>query len=240
MHSAFDEVTPSMAGLPERVVQTVLTEKSSRQRRKRLMFRLRGPLSLVAMFILIAMVAAVLIGGRLIHDWNAFHSSAPAGSSYESEVAQLESVPLRVPAVQSVLDCKTGPYNSAGSYGSGPVYGDGGAFSTSSWGLYFHNSAYAETKIAGPILVRALDLYTRQPVIFVGQYAAGPAIATDKVDGRTYDQHPELVLDTTSSSKGPGTHTFVWPFIAGVPSSWSGSTGWQIDGIGFSEVFVVC
>jgi hypothetical protein len=239
-HSAFDEIAPSMAGLSERVVQTVLTENSSRHRRKRLMFRVRGPLSLVAVFALIAIVAAGLIGGRVIHDWNLFHNSVPAGDSYQSQVAQLEAVPLRIPTVQSFLDCQSGPYNSVGSYGSGPVYGDGGTASSNDWGLYFHLDAYAETKVAGPILVRALDLYTRQPVIFIGQYAAGPAAVSDTFDGHTYDQHPELLLNTSTSDKRFTSHEFVWPFVDGVPKSWSGSTGWQIDGIGFSEVFLVC
>jgi hypothetical protein len=248
IHSAFDELAPATLGLPERVVQTVLTENHSRRRRERLMLRLRVPLSLVAVFVLIAVVVGVLIGGRLSAA-NPFHDSAPAGDSYQSQVAQLEAVPLRIPVVQSPLDCRTGPYNSAGSFGSGPVYGEGGAFPSSDGALYYHsglyynyynNDAYAETKVAGPILVRALDLYTRQPVIFVGQYAAGPAALSDTIDGRTYDQRPELLLNTSNSDKRARSHEFVWPFVAGVPTTWSGSTGWQIDGIGFSEVFVVC
>ena len=88
--------------------------------------------------------------------------------------------------------------------------------------------------------MRALDLYTRQPVIFIGQYAAGPAAVSDTVDGHTYDQRPELLLNTSTSDKRATSHEFVWQFVAGVPKSWSGSTGWQIDGIGFSEVFLVC
>ncbi|HEY8801836.1 MAG TPA: hypothetical protein VIN00_02065, partial [Candidatus Dormibacteraeota bacterium] len=71
MHSAFDEIAPSTAGISERVVQTVLVENSSRQKRERMMFRLRGPMSLVAVFVLIAMVVGVLIAGRMIQDWNA-------------------------------------------------------------------------------------------------------------------------------------------------------------------------
>jgi hypothetical protein len=240
-HSAFDEIAPSMAGLSERVVQTVLTENSSRQRRKRLMFRMRGPLSLVAVFALIAMVAAVLIGGRMIHDWNLFHNSAPAGDSYQTQVAQLEAVPLHLPVFTSLLDCKSGPFNSVGSLGSGPVYGDAGPLAPSTWGEYYSVVAYADTDVAGPILVRAIDLFTRQPVIFIGQYAAGPVAVSDTLQGHTYDQHAEVLLNTSTSDKqAVASHRFLWKFIDGVPTSWSGSTAWQIDGIGFSEVFVVC
>jgi hypothetical protein len=239
-HSAFDEIAPSMAGLSERVVQTVLTENSSRQRRKRLMFRMRGPLSLVAVFALIAIVAAVLIGGRMIHDWNLFQNSVPAGDSYQSQVAQLEAVPLHLPVFASKLDCMSGPFNSVGSLGSGPVYGDGGLKSTSTWGDYYSIVAYADTGVAGPILVRARDLFTGQPVVFIGQYAAGPVVGKDTFEGHTYDQHAEVLLKTGTSDKQAVSHKFVWKFIDGVPTSWSGSTGWQIDGAGFSEVFVSC
>jgi hypothetical protein len=240
IHSAFDEVAPPTSGLPERVVQTVLTENASHKRRERLMLRLRVPLALVAMFMLVALVVGVLIGGRLMQDWNAFHNSAPAGGNYQSQVTQLEAVPLRVPVFASQLDCKSGPFNSVGSLGSGPVYGDGGLKSSSTWGAYYSIVAYADTGVAGPILVRALDLFTRQPVIFIGQYAAGPVVGSDTFEGHTYDQRAEVLLSTSTSDKQAVSHKLVWQFIDGVPTSWSGSTGWQIDGIGFSEVFVSC
>ena len=240
IHTALDEVAPPTLGLPERVVQTVLRENHIRQRRE-LMLRLRVPLSLVAVFVLVAVVVGVLIGGRLMQDWNSFHNSAPAGDSYQTQVAQLEAVPLRLPIFASQLDCKSGPFNSAGSLGSGPVYGDAGPLSTSTWGGYYSVVAYADTAVAGPILVRARDLFTGQQVVFIGQYAAGPVVGSDTFEGHTYDQHAEVLLNTSTSDKQAVVlHRFEWKFIDGVPSSYSGSTGWQIDGIGFSEVFVVC
>src|SRR4029077_17583344 len=121
-----------------------------------------------------------------------------------------------------------------------PVYGDGGSTASTTWGIYYHNLAYAETAIRGPILVRATDLFTHEPVVFVGQYAAGSVVGSDTVDGVAVEQHMELVFDTSLASTSPGTHKFAWHFIAGVPHTWSGSTGWQIDGAGFSEVFVAC
>jgi hypothetical protein len=243
IHSAFDEVAPPTFGLPERVVQTVVAEGPSRRRRERMMLRMRVPLSLVAVFVAIALVAGVLIGGRLMQDWNQFRNSAPAGGG-QNELVQLESRPLVLPTPASYLDCKSGPYNAAGSYGKGPVYGEGGGTSSTSWGVYYHNLAYAETDINGPVLVRANDLFTHQPVVFVGQYAAGPVVGHDTVDGVAVEQHTELAFDTSQASKSPSaqksTHRFAWLFIAGVPDSWSGSTGWQIDAVGFTEVFVVC
>lgn len=239
IHSAFDEVAAPTFGVPERVVQTVLAEGPSRQRRERMMLRLKVPLSMVAVFVAIALVVGVLIGGRLMQDWNSFRNSAPAGGG-QSQLAQLESRPLVLPTPASFAGCNSGPFNSVGSYAKGPVYGIGGGTSTTSWGFYYHNIAYAETDITGPILVRAIDLFTHEPVVFVGQYAAGPVVGHDTVDGVALYQHTELVFDTGQSSKSPSPHKFAWPFLAGVPKTWSGSTGWQIDGVGFSEVFVVC
>jgi hypothetical protein len=74
----------------------------------------------------------------------------------------------------------------------------------------------------------------------VGQYAAGPIVGHDTVDGVADEQHVYLLFDTSQALKNPSTHKFEWPFKAGVPNGWSGSSGWQIDGTGFSEVFVVC
>ncbi len=240
IHLAFDEIAPSMSGLSERVVSTVVTEGATRRRKEGMIFRLRAPLSLVAILAVVVLVGAALVGGRLVQDWNAFHKSTPAGQTYESQVAQLEQTPLHIPAVQSHEACKSGPFNSAGHFGSGPLYGVGGAVTGTDWGVYYHNLAYANTKVTGPILVRARDLFTNQPVIFVGQYAAGPVVGSDTVDGKRLDQHLDLLLDTSNASTTVKTHKFDWPFIAGVPSAWSGSTGWQIDGIGFSEVFLAC
>lgn len=216
------------------------------------MLRLRVPLSLVAVFVLVAVVVGLLIGGRLIQDWNSFRTSSPAGDVYRSEVAQLEAVPLRIPTVQSYIECfaKNGPFNSLGSFGSGPVYGGSpaypygeGGISTSDWGEYQPNLAWAETRIAGPILIRARDLFTNQPLIFVGRYAAGTVIGHDKLGGAAVEQHTELVFDTSQASNTPSTlkfALFAWPFTVGVPKNFSGSSGWQIDGVGFSEVFLAC
>jgi hypothetical protein len=150
IHSAFDDVAPPTAGLPERVVQTVLTENAGRKRRERLMLRMRVPLALVAMFMLVALAVGVLAGGRLMQVWNASHNPAPAGDSYQTQVAQLEAVPLRFPVFASQLDCKSGPYNSSGSLGSGPVYGDAGPLGASTWGQIYSVVAYADTDIPGP------------------------------------------------------------------------------------------
>lgn len=205
---------------------------------------MRGSLALVAVFLLIVMVAAVLIGGRVIRDWDALHRPVPAQP--QSQLAQLEARPLRLPTLHSILDCSIGSMNSDGSYGSGPIFGEGGGASEmdTSKGFYFHNSLYADKAIDGPILVRVRDLFTDQTIVFVGDFAAGPVAGTDTLDGKLVQQHTELVLYTDDRAHAPhlidSTHPYAWLFIAGAPKGWSTSTGWQIDGPGFSEVFLVC
>jgi hypothetical protein len=158
-----------------------------------------------------------------MQDWNSFHNPAPARGG-QTELVQLESRSLVLPTPASHVDCRSGPFSSAGSYGKGPVFGDGGGMSTTSWGVYFHNLAYADTTIDGPILIRANDPFTHQPVVFVGQYAAGPVVGHDTVDGVAVEQRTELVFDASQASKSPSKKKFAWPFVAGVPNNWSGST----------------
>lgn len=240
IHTTFDGIAPSTFGMPERVVQTVLAEKR-RRRKERIMVRIRMPLSLVAVFVAIALVAAALIGGRILQDWNAFRNGSPAGDTYQTEVAQLEAVPLHIPTYTDLGLCKSGPFNAAGNYGDGPIYGIGGGPTTSTdWGVYYNNTAWAQTAISGPILVRAIDVITGRPVVFVGRFASGPIVGTDIFKGKTVQQHTELVFDMSQARKNHVGHPYEWTFFAGVPTGWSSETGWQIDGLNFSEVFLAC
>lgn len=240
IHQAYDGLSPTTFGMPERVVQTVLND-ASRRRKGRLMIRMRAPVSLVAVFVVIAVIAAVLIGGRVLNDWNVFRNGSPAGQAPQTQLQQLEARPLHIPTPKSLAQCQSGPFNATGDLGSGPVFGVGGGISRSSWGLYYHNYAYADTDITGPILVRARDVFKNQPVVFVGRYASGAIAGSDTVDGAVQAQQTEAVFDTSSAVKsGPPSHRYEWDFTAGVPNNWSGSTGWQIDGLSFSETFVVC
>ena len=240
IHQAFDGIAPNTFGMPERVVQTVVND-ARRRRKGRLMVRMRAPLSLVAVFVVIAVIAAVLIGGRVINDWNVFRNGSPAGHTQLTQLQQLEARPLHLPALKSVAECQAGPYNASGDLGSGPVFGVGGGITYSKWGLYYHNLAYADVDITGPILVRARDQLRNRPVIFVGQYATGPIVGSDTVDGAVAAQHTEAVLEAHSALRqGPAYHKYEWDLVAGVPSNWSGTSGWQIDGLTFSETFVSC
>ncbi|HEV2415363.1 MAG TPA: hypothetical protein VGX27_11180 [Candidatus Dormibacteraeota bacterium] len=239
VHSAFEVITPPLGGMPERVVQTVLAEQKGRLRKERMAFRLRVSQALVAAVLIAA------VGVAAVMTWNSLHNNvSPAGGVTVSyPLAQLEARPIQIQYPKTSADCNSGPYSSAGDLGSGPVYGVAGATDNSNWGTYYNNIAYADTAIDGPILVRDRDLFKPVKSVFVGRNAAGPVVGTDVVNGKTVAQHTELVLYESQASPASVEgvpHKYVWHMSAGVPNGWSGSTGWQIDGVGFTEIFYVC
>jgi hypothetical protein len=238
IHSAFDEVAPPTFGLPERVVQTVLTENSSRRRREQIMLRLRVPLSLVAVFVLVALAVGILIGGRLLQDWNSFRNSAPAGGVSQSALAELEAKPLTLPVLKPGDPCPSTPGNTAGfDYGSGPVYVMGGPETQSSWGYYFDVTWVTAPDLSGPVLVRGRDLMSNRVGVFVGTYSAGAVIGTDTDtrSGSQIAQRAELLLDAGHPHSRTGAGYGYFPVRQGLSSGWVGCYGFQIDGSNFTE-----
>ena len=246
MREALDEVVPANTpGLPERVVGTVLADKR-RRRNRQMLFRLRAPLSLVAALVVIALVAAALVGGRIIQDWNAFHGT-PAGHLPLTPVQQLEARPLTLPYVRSLRECTTGPFDpQTGALGSGPLFLDGySAAGWTAWGDYGRFVLHTDTQIPGPILVRAHDVVTKVPLVFVGRYANGPVSRTDTLEGNPVSQRPELVLSMDDASPAADIyiqppHKYEWEFTVGFPKFSTLTAAWQIDGPGFTEKFVAC
>ena len=82
IHSAFDSIAPSTAYVPGRVIDTLLAEDAGRRRKERIMLRLRAPLSFVAAVIVIALVAAILVGGRMIADLRSGTNPVPVGQPH--------------------------------------------------------------------------------------------------------------------------------------------------------------
>jgi hypothetical protein len=241
IRAAIDEMAPSMGGLPERVVDTVLAEVPRRRRRDRMLFRMRAPLSLVAAIVAIALVAAVLVGGRLIQDWNQLHSSAPAGGVEQTQLTQLEARPLSLPIVSGTAPCPS-TARAGVAYGAGPAYGGGPLVSYSSyataWGDYWDDELLLDANVKGLVLVRALDLRTNQSVVFVGPYGGGATVGTDVIGGKSTKQRGELVLDTGHPQLNEGGIQLMWSFREGLAKGYSACTGWQIDGSDFSETWV--
>lgn len=205
-----------------------------------------------AVLAVLAITAAVLVVGRLFtHTYTPAAAKASGQPPSAVELAQLEARALHIRTFKSRDDCITGPVypNAGGGFGAGPVYVQGGPSVSTAWGDYFHVFAFADTPVKGPVLLRAVHLFAPSPVVFVGPSAAGPVVGTDTVDGRRVQQHTEALIDTSTAPRDPGppwemqdlgvTHPFQWPLIAAEPKG-STSSGWQVDGPGFSETFVVC
>lgn len=248
IHSAFEVIEPPLGGMPERVVQTVLADMR-RQRKERMTYPLRISLALVAAVLLVA------VGAAAVMTWNSLHGQvSPAGDTYGSQIALLEARPLHLPVFSAQSKCTAAPSNADGSFGAGPLLGESfgagplvssrSSYWTTSWGYYYDDILFADKRITGPVLVRARDLFTSAPVVFVGQFASGPVVGTDVIDGPPVTQRAELLLDANHSKASidaHGTrHPFVWNFTAAIAKSSSGSSGWQIDGTDFSEVFAIC
>jgi hypothetical protein len=245
LHAAFDELEPQMFGMPERVVEAVFTDRSARARRG-MILRLKAPLSLVAVLVLIALVVGALVGGRLLLDWNARQGPAPVGGlSRAEQIAQLEARPWKQPLIALGAWCPDGPVDSQGVYGTGPYHDipalEQGQIQTE-WGVYLTVTASTDANSTGLMLVRARDLRTGTPMVFIGRYATGSVVGTDTLRGVPTQQRAELVLDMSQRPTGPGStgpdgQTY-WRLTAGAPGvGWPGCAAWQIDGPDFTEAF---
>jgi hypothetical protein len=264
IRSAYDDITPPAPALQAQIRMLVASEDRaalpSRRSGSRWMKGLRGTFGLVAALLVVLIVATVLVGGRVWHDWNLFtNRPAPAGQiDPVQQLALLEARPLHIPATQVGEQCPVGPLPSASTMagfpepihswlgtqtvnGGGPAYAIGGsATGVSAWGVYTDVVWVIEPQVTGLVLIRGRDTLNHAlPVVYVGQYAAGAELGTDTVAGRQVVQRAELALDAghhpaTSGNSGWG----IYEVQAGLSSKISSCRAFQIDGEGFSEVFV--
>ena len=143
IHSTFDAIAPPVGGMPERVVQTVLSD-ARRRRKGRLMGRLRAPLSLVAVIVVVAVIAAVLVGGRMIADLNGRFNSAPAGQTRaDGGTPRGGPVPVQLRGDWLMLASEAKAF-------AGPLCPDPLTVQTCTFKLTFTATTYyVDTKIAG-------------------------------------------------------------------------------------------
>jgi hypothetical protein len=180
---------------------------------------------------------------------------SPSPTVAQVTLAELEAKPLHLPVVQPGAQCPAGPSTtihpriSVGQssswdlvpvLGAGPVYGHGGHTTATAWGTYFDVTAFTDPNLTGLVLVRGHDLESDRPLVFVGPHAAGNVVGTDTIDGQPAGQHLELVFDAGHHDAATsGTSKWgIWPIRDGLAKGESGCTGFQLDGAGFSEVFV--
>jgi hypothetical protein len=264
IRAAYDEITPPVPALEAQIRTLVAVEGNggvqSRHRRGQWVAGLRGTMALVAALLVVLIVATVLVGGRVWHDWNVFtNRPAPAGQIDPVQLAALEARPLHVPVVSPDAICPAGPNASASAAasfpepihgwalqgfisGEGPVYAtnSAGGGPESAWGSYRDVIWVTEPQVTGLVLIRGLDAENHQvPVVYVGQYAAGAVLGTDTVNGTRVLQRAELVLDAGHHPATSGKSKWgIYDVRAGIPNTMSNCHAFQIDGEGFSEVFV--
>ena len=242
VHNAFDVIAPPLGGMPERVVQTVLADHNARRRKERMLVRFRAPLSLVAVFLFIAVVAAVLVGGRVIQDFSSFHRNTPAvtpeatPATPVATLAELEARPLRLPTLKPSDECplSSGTNSYGYQFGDGPVYANGGNPRATAWGNWFYIAYYTAQNLHGPVLIRGRDLRSNTiRVLFAGNYVAGPSVGNDPQQGK---QYAEVVLDADHPPARTSNGLGLWTVDQGLPKAASSCFGFQFDGTGFSEV----
>ena len=267
INSAYDEIAPPAPELEAEIRRSVASESRSvsRSRGKRLAWvsTFRGSMALVAALLVVIVIATLLVGGRVWHDWNIFNTRpAPAGQSYAVQLAELEARPLQMllvppdatcPAVHtfsaSEADSLPEPihsltyagyvFSSAGPAHASLIPGGGGDLST--WGQYANIAWVIEPQVTGLVLIRGRDAANHDlPLVYVGQYAAGAVIGTDSGvhGGPPAVQRSEVVLD---ASHHPATFAKgnwgVYNVRVGIPNTMSPCHVFQVDGDGFSEVF---
>jgi len=220
---------------------------------------LRGVGSLVAVALVVVLVATVLAGGRVWHDWNQFNTRpATVGGIDPAQLALLRARPLNLPVVQPGATCPMGPQTTIeygggpyDLYGSGPVYAidsagswigtTAPAFFVTAWGGYWGMKVFVPPSVTGPVLIRARNLQADQALVYVGQFASGTVVGSDSIGGKQFQQHLEAALDL---SQPPFDMTpsglRIWKIIVGQSRLDQPNlcAGFQIDGLNFSEVFV--
>jgi hypothetical protein len=241
IHSAFDVITPPLGGMPERVVHSVLAEHDGRQRKEGMGYRVRVPLALVAVFMVVVIGVAALA-------WSSLHHASPVGPAGPTAVQQLEARPLKLTALAAGAACPLTALatqawgGQTGIYGTPPAgVGEAGFGWSGGWGRYWDLFAVTTADVTGPVLVRGRDLRTGREMVFIGGWSFGPVVGTDTwPDGTTVPQRPELVLDPghpTHESAGPGLAQ--WPFVAGVAGGGTVCLGVQLDAAGFTRTVVL-
>ncbi len=256
IQDAIDKVTPPAPGLEHQVRALVAADGKDRRvtlhahRRSVWGNGFRSSGALMAAALVVALMAGIVIGGRLARDADNGQVSQ-ASSINPSELQSLESNPLLLPVLQPGQACPLTENHS--NYLGTPVDANGPMYVL--WGPSLGNSDqgdWLEAQLAytasreGSVLIRGRDLYTNQPFVFTqfslgpsAVIAAGPVLGTDRLNLKTIQVHPEAVLqDPWHRQPVDRKGTMPLPILMfPIPVStlcW----GFQFDGPGFSETYV--
>jgi hypothetical protein len=267
INEALDEVSPEAPQLEAQVARLLLAQMpdkrvaARRDARTRWTRGFRGVITLVAAALVVVLIGGLILAGQLLRGMN-----APPPGINQAALKQLEARPLQLPVVKPGDACNVSPLTDVSAhgpeallFGQGPVYFSSlGYFSfTTDWGTWMALSSTVDTTTAsGLVLIRAQDLQTRIPVVFVrypfspvGEpgdgIATGTVLGSEVVNGQTVQLHPQVVIDT--SRMYAGTRNGNWPIYKsymGIPKTATGCLGFQVDGVHtdgttFTELIVV-
>ncbi|HEY0829593.1 MAG TPA: hypothetical protein VGE99_00535 [Candidatus Dormibacteraeota bacterium] len=255
IQDAIDRVTPPAPGLEHQV--RALLAADGRDRRVSLHARrsvwrsgFRSSGALVAAGLVVALMAGIVIGGRMARDAGNGQPSQ-AGSINQADLHGLESKPLLLPVLRPGEVC---PYtNNHSNYLGTPVDANGPVYmlwvgnpGTSGQGDWIEAELPYTASRGGPVLIRGRDLHTNQPLLFTqfpfgpsAVIAAGPVLGTDRVDLKTMQLHPEAVLlDPWHRQPVDRNGTMPLPIVMFSMAVSTLCWGLQFDGPGFSETYV--
>jgi len=225
---------------PFQRLQLELEKPGASRRRGRRIFMTRNRMVLIAAALVLLLGVGVVVTARVTSGLNHVGQTIPGGINQDA-VAHLLSRPLGLPQMKATDQCQDGPYTGP-FYGAGPVFGNGNGPNPTVWGSYWDVFFYVPLGQNGPIVVRAEDLRTGVPVVFLGAYGVGAPYGTDVYNGKTQVQYTAIAFDTARPptrnqlNNPPGTFG-KWTLTDGIKHGWTGCFGFQVDGPGFSEQF---
>ena len=238
IHTAFDVITPDIGGMQERVVETAMREARVRQRRRRFMLRLRAPITLVAVLVVIAIVAAAVVGSRLIQGWTGQHPVGPPVGSIGPSLAELEARPWQHPVLTAGQQCAGSEINGVPTPSNAPLWTNpiAGPYAEP-WGEYSYGYSEFQDGFTGLLIVRVRDGQTGRNDFFLYDNAGGDSVGTVAISGQTVKRYPEAVFDF-SKAKATVNGTKVFKLYEGHLTGWSPCFEWQFDGTYHGQPFV--
>jgi hypothetical protein len=263
IRDAIDDVIPPAPTLERAVTAYVFADRRDRKvltiRRRRAPWTrttFRGGAALAAALLVVALIAGLVLGGRILRDLH----STPAPAINQGELKRLEARPLLpLPAMPSDGVCPAGPVaeNFMGGFatGDGPmrlILGYPVTTFRTSWGTWTQTYFLVSPTTNGLFLVRGRDLKSGATVYFAGNLSGiadaqfgrailgGKTAGQDQVNGQRADLHPELVINASAPSdfvKTPNKPP-LWGAYVGYSSLTSGCISFQVDYDNSSEPFV--
>lgn len=250
IHDVVDEAAPPSPDFERNLAALMLERERGRStpsRRLSWPLRFRGLAAIAAAALVLALMAGLVLSGRIWRDLN-----APPPTIDQATLQKLEARPLAMPSVAPGAACPVTPvalFPGGMGVGSGPVYLiDKEAPATTDWGTWaVYGFVYYWKGPGGPVLIRANDLESNRTVVFAQTpfppspiSPAGRVLGTDHVNGQAVQMRSEAVGQDPATIKPLSNHRYPSATVMiGDPKGSSGCVGLQFDGAGFTETIVV-